>query len=103
MNARGFAIALAMTQILLAPGAAHAAAWGSVGMIEAVRGAASDDDVKVERAGEGRRAIGPSRSALQRRSPDHPAAARARLRQCERREELLDQPHQGHHGRLERP
>jgi hypothetical protein len=58
MKVRGFLIALAVAQ-LVAPAAARAAAWGSVGMVEAIRGAGSDDEVKVERAGEGRRVIGP--------------------------------------------
>jgi hypothetical protein len=58
MKVRGFLIALAAAQ-LMAPAAARAAAWGSVGMVEAIRGAGSDDEVKVERPGEGRRVIGP--------------------------------------------
>lgn len=57
MKVRGMPIVLAALMAL--PAAARAAAWGSVGMVEAIRGAASDDEVKVERAGEGRRVIGP--------------------------------------------
>jgi hypothetical protein len=58
MTIRGMLIVLAAAQMAL-PGAARAAAWGSVGMVEAIRGAASDDEVKVERTGEGRHVIGP--------------------------------------------
>jgi hypothetical protein len=58
MTARGCFVALAAALMAL-PAAARAASWGSVGMVEAIRGAGSDDEVKVERAGEGRRVIGP--------------------------------------------
>ncbi|HEX3363742.1 hypothetical protein [Phenylobacterium sp.] len=58
MTARGKLIGLSLAAMAL-PAAAQAAAWGSVGMVEAIRGAGSDDEVKVERAGEGRHVIGP--------------------------------------------
>jgi hypothetical protein len=57
MRLRLSATILVMAQALAAPGLAGPAAWGSVGMVQGIRNAASLDDVKVERAGEGRHAI----------------------------------------------